>query len=64
MVPCMQRVVLYPHYITAGKTVAEGRRIPKELGQLACMHGAHLHGSKKLFIARVAVQPLLLATCW
>lgn len=38
----MQRVVLYPHYITAGKTVAEGRRIPKELGQLACMHGVLL----------------------
>lgn len=26
-----RRIVLYPHYITAGKTVAEGRRIPKNL---------------------------------
>ncbi|KAG1677043.1 hypothetical protein FOA52_001213 [Chlamydomonas sp. UWO 241] len=26
-----QRIVLYPHYITRSKTVAEGRRVPKEL---------------------------------
>ena len=29
-----QRVVVYPHYIWSGKTVAEGRRIPKELGKI------------------------------
>ncbi|GAX83355.1 hypothetical protein CEUSTIGMA_g10780.t1 [Chlamydomonas eustigma] len=26
-----KRIIVYPHYITAGKTVAEGRRLPKEL---------------------------------
>lgn len=26
-----KRLILYPHYITASKTVAEGRRIPKPL---------------------------------
>uniref|UniRef100_A0A7S0YF51 Signal recognition particle 19 kDa protein n=1 Tax=Polytomella parva TaxID=51329 RepID=A0A7S0YF51_9CHLO len=26
-----KRIILYPHYITSGKTVAEGRRIPSNL---------------------------------
>lgn len=28
----LQRVILYPNYINAGKTIAEGRRISKEKG--------------------------------
>ena len=28
-----QRVIVYPHYISAQKTVAEGRRIPKDKGE-------------------------------
>ena len=43
---CSQRIALYPHYIWSGKTVAEGRRIPKELGKQAlpdpsCQHVHH-----------------------
>ena len=29
----VQRVVIYPHYINAVKTVSEGRRIPKQQGE-------------------------------
>lgn len=28
----VQRIIIYPDYINAVKTVAQGRRIPKELG--------------------------------
>lgn len=30
--PSLQRVIIYPNYIDSRKTVAQGRRIPKELG--------------------------------
>ena len=30
--PCVQRVIIYPNYLDNRKTVAQGRRIPKELG--------------------------------
>ncbi len=33
LIPPVQRVILYPQYIDAAKTVAEGRRIPKSLGR-------------------------------
>ncbi|KAA6429867.1 MAG: signal recognition particle 19 kDa -like [Trebouxia sp. A1-2] len=31
-----KRVILYPNYINAKKTIAEGRRIPKDKGKDAC----------------------------
>lgn len=32
--PLLQRVIIYPNYLNIKKTVAEGRRIPKDKGQL------------------------------
>ena len=29
---CLQRIIIYPNYIDSKKTVAEGRRIPKDKG--------------------------------
>jgi len=33
LVLTLQRVILYPNYINAKKTIAEGRRIPKDKGK-------------------------------
>ena len=30
---CLQRVIIYPNYLDSRKTVAMGRRVPKELGE-------------------------------
>lgn len=47
---CVQRVVIYPAYINSNVTVAGGRRIPKDKGEL------HL---SRCLIVRLSAQPCL-----
>ena len=52
-IPLLQRVIIYPHYLMASKTVSEGRRIPKDKGnrslqrRLCCRHAAQRAGGRR-----------------